>query len=53
MNIIVGIALLILLIVRFGGEDRVSPQATEKTKSDDLARIDELEVLDAIMDDFV
>ena len=53
MNIAVAVALLIMLIVHIGKKNKAVQPAPKKPEQDDLAWIDELEVLDAIMDDFV
>ena len=50
MNIAIAVALLIMLIVHIGKKNKPAPRKPER---DDLFWIDELEVLDAIMDDFV
>ena len=50
MNIAVAAALPIMLIVHIGKKNK---PAQKKARRDDLAWIDELEVLDAITDDFV
>lgn len=53
MNIAIAVALLIMLIVHIGKKNKPAQQAPKTTERDDLAWIDELEILDAIMDDFV
>ena len=53
MNIAIAVALLIMLIVHIGKKNKPAQPVPKKTERDDLAWIDELEVLDAIMDDFV
>ena len=53
MNIAIAVALLILLIVHIGKKNKATQTAPKTPEKDDLAWIDELEVLDAIMDDFV
>ena len=53
MNIAVAVALLILLIVHIGKKSKPAQPAPKTLEKDDLDWIDELEVLDAIMDDFV
>ncbi|MBR0039869.1 MAG: hypothetical protein IJP64_00635 [Oscillospiraceae bacterium] len=53
MNIAIAAALLIMLIVHIGKENHAAPPAPKKTERDELDWIDELEVLDAITDDFV
>ena len=53
MNIAIAVALLILLIVHIGKKNRPAQPAPKSSGRDDLAWIDELEILDAIMDDFV
>ena len=50
MNIAVAVALLIMLPMHIGKKNKPAPKKPEK---DELAWIDELEILDAIMDDFV
>ena len=50
MNIAIAVALLIMLFVHIGKKNKPAPKSAER---DALAWIDELEVLDAIMDDFV
>ena len=52
MNIAVAAALLILLLVHIGKKNGEMQSAPKKTGPDDLGWIDELEVLDAVMDDF-
>ena len=49
MNIVIAVALLILLILHIGKKNK---PAQKKPERDNLAWIDELEILDAIMDDF-
>lgn len=53
MNIAIAVALLILLIVHIGKKNNATQPAPKTPERDDLDWIDELEVLDAIMDDFV
>ena len=53
MNIVIAAALLIMLIVHIGKKNRSAQPAPKKSKKDDLAWIDELEILDAALDDFV
>ena len=53
MNIAIAVALLIMLIVHIGKKNKPTQPALRKTERDDLAWIDELEVLDAATDDFV
>ena len=53
MNIAIAVALLIMLIVHIGKKNKTAQYAPKSSGRDDLAWIDELEVLDAIMDDFV
>ena len=53
MNIAIVAALLVLLIVQIGKKNRSAQEAAKKTGPDELAWIDELEVLNAITDDFV
>ena len=53
MNIAIAVALLILLIVHIGEKSKAVQPAPKIKGKDDLAWIDDLEVLDAIMDDFV
>ncbi len=53
MNIAIAVALLIMLIVYIGKKNKHSQPAPQKLERDDLAWIYELEVLDAIMDDFI
>ena len=53
MNIAIAVALLILLIVHIGKKNKLAQPAPKTPEKDDLAWIDDLEVLDAIMDDFV
>ena len=53
MNIAIAVALLIMLLVHIGKKSKPAQPAPKKPERDDLAWIDELEVLDAIMDDFV
>lgn len=53
MNIAIAVALLIMLIVHIGNKNKPEQPAPKKPERDDLAWIDELEVLDAVMDDFV
>ena len=53
MNIAIAAALLIMLIVHFGKKNKPAQTAPNKSERDDLAWIDELEVLDAVMDDLI
>ena len=53
MNIAIAVALLIMLIWQIRKKNKPAQPAPKKPERDDLAWIDELEVLDAIMDDFV
>lgn len=53
MNIAIAVALLIMLIVHIGKKNGETQSAPKNTGPDDLGWIDELEVLDAIMDDFI
>lgn len=53
MNIAIAVALLIMLLVHIGKKNKPAQTAPKKPEKDDLAWIDELEILDAIMDDFV
>lgn len=53
MNIAIAVALLIMLIVHIGKKNKPAHPAPKQPEKDELAWIDELEVLDAIMDDFV
>lgn len=53
MNIAIAAALLIMLLVHIGKKNKPAQPEPKKPEKDDLAWIDELEVLDAIMDDFV
>ena len=53
MNIAIAVALLIMLIVHIGKKDTPAQAVPKKSERDDLTWIDELEALDAIMDDFV
>ena len=50
MNIAIAVALLIMLFVHIGKKNTPAPKKSER---DDLAWIDELEVLDAIMGDSI
>ena len=42
-----------MLIVHIGKKNKPAQPAPKNTNRDDLAWIDELEVLDAVMDDFI
>ena len=53
MNIAIAVALLIMLLVHIGKKNKPAQHAPKKPEKDELEWIDELEVLDAIMDDFV
>ena len=53
MNIAVAVALLIMLIVHIGKNNKPAQAVPKNKGKNDLAWIDELEVLDAIMDDFI
>ena len=53
MNIAIAVALLLMLVVHIGKKNRPAQPSPKSSGRDDLAWIDELEVLDAIMDDFV
>ena len=53
MNITVALALLVMLLVHIGTKNRPAQSAPKGPKEDDLAWIDELEVLDAATDDFI
>ena len=53
MTIAIAVALLIMLVVHIGKKNKRAQPAPKKAERDDLFWIDELEVLDAIMDDFI
>jgi hypothetical protein len=53
MNIAIAAALLIMLLVHVGKKNKPAQPAPKKAERDDLFWIDELEALDAIMDDFI
>ena len=53
MNILFAAALLFALIVYIRQESRPARRTPKKPERDDLAWIDELELLDAATDDFV
>ena len=53
MTFTIAVALLIMLLVHIGKKSKPAQPAPKTPEKDDLAWIDELEVLDAIMDDFV
>ena len=53
MNIAVVVALLIMLIAHIGKKNKPAQPAPKKAERGDHDWIDELEVLDAIMDDFI
>ena len=53
MKIAIAVALLIMLIVHIGKKNKPAQPAPKSSGRDDLAWIDELEVLDAATDDFV
>lgn len=53
MNIVIAVALLIMLLAHIGKKSKPAQPAPKQPEKDELAWIDELEVLDAIMDDFV
>ena len=53
MNIAIAVALLIMLIVHIGKKSKPTQPAPKKPERDDLGWIDELEILDAIMEDFI
>ena len=53
MNIVIAVTLLIMLVVHIGKKNKPAQPAPKNKGKDDLFWIDELEVLDAIMDDFV
>ena len=53
MNIAIAVTLLIMLLVHIGKKNKPAQPAPKNARLDDLAWIDELEILDAIMDDSV
>ena len=53
MNIAIAAALLIMLIMHIRKKSKAPQPAPKKPERDDLAWIDELEVLDAVMDDLI
>ena len=53
MNIAIAAALLIMLLVHVGKKNKPAQPAPKNKGKDDLFWIDELEALDAIMDDFI
>ena len=53
MNIAIAAALLILLIVHIGKKKSPARSAAKKAELDEPDWIDELEILDAVMDDFM
>ncbi len=52
MNIAIAFALLIMLLVHIGKKSKSVRNAPKKPEWDDLDWIDELEIFDAITDDF-
>ncbi len=51
MNIVMAVALLVMLFAHIGKKSRSSQPAQVNRKKDDLNWIDELEILDAVLDD--
>lgn len=53
MHIVIAIALLVMLLAHIRRKDSTTQPVRDEKKRDDLKWIDELEILDAVMDDYI